>query len=294
MPPTKKPCALLRALLCPGAMLLALLLNAQDTSAQEAIEPAPLRIPADVRGLNNAPYRSSPSPANSANQSHPVTPQSNTAAGEQPASFTTPTRDEQGIVPWTKAGRLQVGVQPEDENNAVTNAKVEPKRLLKSNQDKTLALRRSENSDQKAKPRGSASGLGTMFASLFLVLGLFFLTIWMLKRGLPKGARVLPSEVVEVLGRAPLAGKQQVHLLRVGNKILLIALSPGGAETLTEITDPMEVDRLAGLCQQQSPHSSTNAFKQIFQQFGRRGEADVPEDLPPVRGILGKREVQHG
>ena len=133
-----------------------------------------------------------------------------------------------------------------------------------------------------------------MFASLFLVLGLFFLAAWMLKRGMPKGASLLPSEVVEVLGRAPLGGKQQVHLLRIGNKMLLVAISAGGAETLTEITDPLEVDRLAGLCQQQSPHSATNAFKQIFQQFARRGDSELLDEPLAVPGSIGKREVLHG
>ena len=54
-------------------------------------------------------------------------------------------------------------------------------------------------------------------------------------------------------GRAPLAGRQHVHLLRCGSKLLLVSVTPGGAETLTEVTDPAEVDRLAGLCRQAHP-----------------------------------------
>ena len=65
-----------------------------------------------------------------------------------------------------------------------------------------------------------------------------------------KSATLLPTEVVEVLGRAPLAGRQQMHLLRCGNKLLLVSVTPTGAETLTEVTDPVEVDRLSGLCRQ--------------------------------------------
>jgi hypothetical protein len=83
-------------------------------------------------------------------------------------------------------------------------------------------------------------------------------------------------------------------LLRIGNKMLLVAISAGGAETLTEITDPLEVDRLAGLCQQQSPHSSTNAFKQIFQQFARRGDTDQLDAPLTATRTIGKREVLHG
>ena len=68
--------------------------------------------------------------------------------------------------------------------------------------------------------------------------------------GASAGARHLPADVVSVLGRVPLAARQFAELLRVGNKLVLVSLTPTGAETLTEVTDPAEVDRLVGLCQQ--------------------------------------------
>jgi flagellar biosynthetic protein FliO len=108
----------------------------------------------------------------------------------------------------------------------------------------------------------------SMILSLLVVLGLFFGLAWLMKRGLPKGARLLSSDVVQVLGRAPLGGRQQMHVVRFGNKLLLVSLSPGGVETLSEIVDPVEVDRLAGICQQADAHSATNAFRSIFRQFG--------------------------
>ncbi len=114
--------------------------------------------------------------------------------------------------------------------------------------------------------------LGPMASGLATVLGLFLLLAWVLRRAAPKAATLLPGEVVEVLGRAPLAGRQQMHLLRCGNKLLLVSVTPAGAETLTEVTDPVEVDRLAGLCRQAHPQSATAAFRQVFQQFGARSE----------------------
>jgi flagellar biogenesis protein FliO len=110
----------------------------------------------------------------------------------------------------------------------------------------------------------------SMLGSLAIVLGLFFALVWFMRRGLPKGSRVLPSDVVEVLGRAPLAARQQMHLVRFGHKLLLVSVSAGGAETLSEIIEPAEVDRLAGICQQAQPNSATNAFRQVFRQFGDR------------------------
>ncbi len=93
------------------------------------------------------------------------------------------------------------------------------------------------------------------------------------------------SDVVQVLGRAPLAGRQQVHLLRIGNKLLLVAITPTGAETLTEITDPQDVDHIVALCAQQQPGSVTESFRSILQDMGNQGVGrglrgeSVPGDL---------------
>jgi flagellar biogenesis protein FliO len=120
--------------------------------------------------------------------------------------------------------------------------------------------------DRHAEGSGIPSPL-TVAGSLAFVLGLFMLVAWVLRRTTPGVTALLPKEVVEVLGRAPLANRQQLHLLRCGHKLLLVSATPAGVETLTEITDPLEVDRLAGLCQQTRPDSATTMFRQVFQQL---------------------------
>ncbi len=125
-------------------------------------------------------------------------------------------------------------------------------------------------SDSGWGSRGTLGSMVTVGASLAVVLGLLLAVAWLLRRAAPKSLAPLPQEVVEVLGRAPLAGRQQLHLLRCGSKLLLVSVTPAGAETLTEITDPAEVDRLAGLCQQARPGSTTEAFRQVFEQFTGR------------------------
>jgi flagellar biogenesis protein FliO len=115
--------------------------------------------------------------------------------------------------------------------------------------------------------RGGLPSPLAVAGSLVFVLGLFLVVAWIMRRATPGNVRLLPKEVVEVLGRAPLAARQQIHLLRCGHKLLLISASPAGVETLTEITDPLEVDRLAGLCQQTRPDSATAMFRQVFEQL---------------------------
>ena len=87
------------------------------------------------------------------------------------------------------------------------------------------------------RDRSEMSPFVTGAASLGIVLGLFLLVAWAVRRGMPRNAALLPREAVEVLGRAPLVGRQQVHLVRCGNKVLLLSVSAASVETLTEITD---------------------------------------------------------
>jgi flagellar biogenesis protein FliO len=168
---------------------------------------------------------------------------------------------------------------PVDSRSAVDNPPRAPHGPLANRAESMPIIMPRENAaaDKSAAPGArkempatpsSAPALLSMLGSLAIVLGLFFGLIWLMRRGMPKGTRLVSSEVVEVLGRASLGGRQQMHVVRFGNKLLLVSLSPGGAETLSEITEPAEVDRLAGICQQSHSNSATNAFRQVFRQFG--------------------------
>jgi flagellar biogenesis protein FliO len=122
---------------------------------------------------------------------------------------------------------------------------------------------------------GRAGSLVTIGGSLALVVGLFLVFAWILRRTAPRGAAPLPAEVVEVLGRTVLAGRQQIQVLRFGRKLLLVSVTPAGSETLSEITDPDEVTRLLGFCQQSRPGSTTSAFRQVFEQLSRERTHDL-------------------
>jgi flagellar biogenesis protein FliO len=138
----------------------------------------------------------------------------------------------------------------------------------------------------------------TVLSALAIVVGTFLACAWMLKRGARTTATVLPADVVSVLGRVPLAARQFAQLLRVGNKLVLVSLMPGGAKTLTEVTDPVEVDRIVGMCQQLNPHSTTKAFEQVFQQLSREsapnGFLGSESILPPLSSALDKIRPPRG
>jgi flagellar biogenesis protein FliO len=174
--------------------------------------------------------------------------------------------------------------------NAVQQAshqETEPARLVIGNQDHPLALPPRPGDYSGEKTTGGSRTLGALVSvgfSLTVVVGLFLGVAWLMRRNLPTSVRRLPSEVVETLGRTPLAGRQQMHVLRFGNKLLLVCVSPSGVDTLAEITDPAEIDRVAGLCAQNESTSATKAFRQIFGQLGR--EKSLPDSSDAARGRL--------
>jgi flagellar biogenesis protein FliO len=121
---------------------------------------------------------------------------------------------------------------------------------------------------------GPLSAIFTVLGSLAIVLGIFVGIAWLLRRGMPGGSGRLPSGVVEVLGNAPLAARRQMHVLRFGDKILLVCVSQTGVDTLSEIEDAAEVERLTKLCQKSRPTASAGTFDQVFGKLMRSTPAE--------------------
>lgn len=145
-----------------------------------------------------------------------------------------------------------------------------------------------ERKTQKPNASGPPSAIGsvtTILSSLAMVLGAFFLVAWFARRANPQTTATLPKEVVESLGRTSMGNRQYLQLVRIGNKLLLLAISSQGVETLTEITTPEEVERLTGLCQQHQPGSVTTTFRNILAQLGNE---------PTSPGFLGDAQADDG
>jgi flagellar biogenesis protein FliO len=116
-----------------------------------------------------------------------------------------------------------------------------------------------------------ADSLTTAVAGLAIVLGLFLLCAWLVRRSGPKPTTPLPRDAVAVLGRTPLAGHHFAHLVQVGNKLVLVSIGPDGARPLAEVTEPLEVHRLLGMCLRNHKQSSTAEFHSVLEQLAREG-----------------------
>ncbi|MDZ4684260.1 MAG: flagellar biosynthetic protein FliO [Planctomycetaceae bacterium] len=135
--------------------------------------------------------------------------------------------------------------------------------------DLRLPQRTATNSasQPKSKPSAPTASLwGTVAALGVMALGLMLAVRWLKRHG-PPSLRGLPSEAVEPLGQRLLSRGVAVHLVRCGSRVLLLGVGPDGVRTLSEITDPVEVDLLAGACRRRDEATSgLGAFTQVWQR----------------------------
>lgn len=123
------------------------------------------------------------------------------------------------------------------------------------------------------KPKASSSTLQmfvSIISSLLLVLGLFLGVAWCYRKTLgTTNSGSLPKQVVNVLGRTSISARQQMVLVRFGSKLLLVSVIQGEARTLGEISDPLEVDQMLGLCESGQPGSISQSFKSLLLSEGK-------------------------
>lgn len=137
----------------------------------------------------------------------------------------------------------------------------------------------------KPAVRRAGPSIITMVSSLTLVLSLLMVCMWVLRRSSrPAAVTRLPEAVLEVLGRSTLFGRQQLYLLRLGNKLLLLSVTAAGTETLAEITDGTEIDRIVGLCRQNQPGSVAASFRQVLTQLSHAPGHDRIEKAAANKG----------
>jgi len=113
-------------------------------------------------------------------------------------------------------------------------------------------------------------------AALALVIAMIFLLRWCSRFFFRGATRRGGSRAVEVLARSAVSPRQQVMLLRVGRRIIVVGESGAQMNTLCEIADSDEVAALVGQLRDQSTPPATKAFGALFGRSRRR--FDEPDD----------------
>ena len=65
-----------------------------------------------------------------------------------------------------------------------------------------------------------------------------------------------------------------MQLIRIGNKLVMVSVNGNQVDTITEITDPEEVEHLVSLCHK----NQSNQFRQTFQQVLNQHQQNDPNE----------------
>ena len=159
-----------------------------------------------------------------------------------------------------------------DASNTVSAADDSTSDSGDTKQPRALKPRSSaKGATQEKRSTGTAQMIVSVGSSLLIVIGLLLGAAWCYRRASPHTTGNLPKQVVQVLGRTPLAPRQQLVLLRFGTKLVLVSNLQGEVRTVSEIDDPLEVDRVAGLCESSQAGSITDSFRSVLHNIGRSG-----------------------
>jgi flagellar biosynthetic protein FliO len=135
------------------------------------------------------------------------------------------------------------------------------------------------------------------FVPLFLVLALVLAAAWAVKRYLPARRLVTGSGVLEIVARLPLSPKQSLVLVKMGQRMVLVGLTPERVNTVCLVDDPEQVAELTGRIASHSRDSTAHEFGQSLDEQvdtfdgdenGRGVEEHSLQAPGGVRGLLEK------
>jgi len=132
----------------------------------------------------------------------------------------------------------------------------------------------SEASTKSATPVSSTFDWQRLLIAMVLVLGLIALLRYFMVKLFP-GTRGSPStSAVRVLARASLAPRQQVLLVQVGRRVVVVGDSAGHLTSLSQIDDPDEVAALLGQVESTQAPTPAERFGSVFSRQRKTFDTD--------------------
>ena len=125
--------------------------------------------------------------------------------------------------------------------------------------------------------------------ALLVVLGLLWLMrVFVRRAGLVTQAAGKPSGVLEVLARYPVGRRENLVLLKMHRRIVLVHQGDGRMSPLAEVTDPNEVAALLARVEEGSSGRQATRFKAMLSQFNAEHDVKSPPEqttrrLPRLR-----------
>jgi flagellar protein FliO/FliZ len=137
--------------------------------------------------------------------------------------------------------------------------------------------------------------------ALGVVIVLIFVLRWCGRRLFPNATVARSTRAVQVVSRTLLAPRQQLMLVQVGSRLVVVGDSGGQMNALCEITDADEVAGLLGSIRAEKEESLGNAFGSLFRSAGEKMESaqeseseDAQRELATDGAVAQTREEVRG
>ena len=161
------------------------------------------------------------------------------------------------------------------------------RRIPRPSRSITPAASNKSDSDR----RGSSVWM-TCAALSIVVIGILAAAKFFQKHA-PLASAGIPAEALEFLGKRYVDRRHTIHLVRLGSRVLLLGSTTDGLQTLCEVTEPVEVDYLAGLCRQsKTGNSVSQSFRSLF--IRRSASIPPPDSGPSLNSPLEEGGIQGG
>jgi flagellar biogenesis protein FliO len=144
----------------------------------------------------------------------------------------------------------------------------------------TTGAVRFDSGGTSATSTSNPLDISRVLLALGIVLGAIFLLRWFGQRVLLKNGGLRGNKAIHVVSRSMLSPKQQVLMLRVGKRLIVVGDSGGQMSTLCEISDPDEVAGLLGESIKE-PAEGRKSFGAMFKRAEEPFE-ESPEPPEPV------------
>ena len=166
-------------------------------------------------------------------------------------------------------------------------------RLSRTQTPQPLKLKNPDRQDdisssEPSTKRGSGSITTTIVALVFVIL-LIFVTAKVLKKHVPVRMAGIPSEALEVLGKQHLDRRQAIYLVRCGSRILILGSSSDRLNILAEVSDPIEIDYLSGLCRHDDKDVGViRTFRELLNNYRPARENNHRSDSQSIASSLNR------
>jgi flagellar biogenesis protein FliO len=202
------------------------------------------------------------------------------------------------VAPSIPAPAATPAFEPVRQDASPTAAAASPTSADADSAPKTLPPRETRSAGDASARRVDGKG-GTIrtLGALAAVVALLVLLAWGYRLCTDWGrnglaARARNRGLIEIVARQTLSPKHSVYLIRTGDRVVLVGMSPEGLRTLDTIADADAASRLLGRAAAEKPTSSTAAFQETLASadiaYEEPADDEDPAHIKRVRARLAE------